>query len=371
MKKGLYLHFDEVSNPKKSGIRNKIEGQLDAFRSAGFETDVIYFYSKKELFLNDQQILRVPSRQLTFRYFIFRKILKICQAKNYAFIYIRYAKSDPYFLSFVKGVNKTKASRTKIFIEFPTFPYDSEMDPKNAVERLIISQDKRYRKKLHLHIDYAVSTVALTEKIFHIPTFRIDNGVDLDKVSIVPHKAMENEIRIIGVANLSRWHAWDRVIKGLHDYVNQGPHRVRVSFRIIGAGKSYPELLSLRDQLKMQEYVEFSGPMMGKDLDLAFDTADLAMGTLGLHRIGLASTSVLKLREYTARGLPTVIGYDEPVISNAEPFILKFPPNDSPLNIGEIVTFYEGMKLSREEIRNYAENHFSWSSVLKPVLEKI
>ncbi len=57
------------------------------------------------------------------------------------------------------------------------------------------------------------------------------------------------------------------------------------------------------------------GPKMGIELDQEFQSADLGMGTLGMHRKGLTSGSVLKLREYTARGIPSVIGYDDAVVS--------------------------------------------------------
>lgn len=368
MPKGLYLHFDEVGNPRKSGIRNKIDGQRLAFSEAGYPTDVIYFMSKKALFFNDRQILRLPSRQLFFRYFIFRRIGQVCRENSYRFIYIRYFKSDRYFLGFLK---KVKSPGTKIFIEFPTFPYDSEMAPKNAVERFMDRQDRRYRTRLHKFVDHAASVVRQPGDILNIPTFGVDNGVDLQKIPVTPSRPLPGEIRIIGVANLSRWHAWDRVIRGLHRYYRDTPAPVRITFRIIGEGSASEELRMLRDELGMQEHVRFTGPRMGADLDREFESADLAMGTLGLHRIGLSSGSVLKLREYTARGLPSVIGYQDAMVTGQEPFIHQVPPDDSPLDMEQLVTFFRGVSLSPMEIRQFASEHFSWTGVLKPVLERI
>ena len=110
---------------------------------------------------------------------------------------------------------------------------------------------------------------------------------------------------------------------------------------------------------------------MGKNLDHEFQTADIAMGSLGMHRIGLSSGSVLKLREYTARGLPSVIGYNDSMISKDEPFLLQIPADESPLNIDQLIIFYQGMKAPSALIRRFAEDHFSWQIVLKPVFERI
>ncbi len=363
MAKGLYLHFDEIANPKKSGIRNKINGQVNAFREAGFETDVICFRSKKELFLNEERIFILPSRQLIFRYFLFRRILKTCLSNHYRFIYIRYLRSDRYFLGFLRRV---KSPETKIFIEFPTFPYDSEMDPKNFVERLMTSQDRRYRTKLHESVDFAVATTKITGQIFNMATLCIDNGVELTKISMIAHRPVYNELRIIGVANLARWHAWDRVIEGLFRYY-QSEQEVLVTFKIVGLGGEYEALKNLSKALQMEAYVHFRGPKMGADLDQEFETADLAMGTLGLHRIGLASTSVLKLREYTARGLPSIIGYDELSISDQEKFVLKIPADETPVNIKDLISFCQNFDIAPQEIRKYAEENFSWRKVFDPV----
>lgn len=368
MKKGLYLHFDNTGTPSKSGILNKVQGMRTAMHTAGFPSDIINFRTQKELQCNEQRVLRLPSRQLFFRWFIFREILRICRRESYHFIYIRYGGSDRYFLAFLK---KIKTSGTKVFIEFPTFPYDGEWSPKNWLERHIIHQDKKFRASLFKHVDFAVSTVLLNTDIFNIPTIRIDNGVDLTKITPAPHTPIPNTIRIIGVANINKWHAWDRVIKGIHLYYQNELREIEIVFRIVGEGPSCEALRQLTEKLDLKDHVLFAGPKTGDDLDKEFENADLAMGTLGLHRIGLASTSVLKLREYTARGLPSVIGYDETVIPTSTAFVHSFPPNDQPLNIEELVSFYTELKVSRQEIRKFAEEHFSWSKVLQAVLEKI
>lgn len=335
---------------------------------AGYPMDIIYFQTKKKLYHGEQLILRTPSRQLFFRFFIFRSILKVCRREAYDFIYIRYARSDRYFLHYLRMLHSLG---TRIFIEFPTYPYDDELDPKNLIEKWMVRQDRIHRDRLHRYADYAVSTVELDEEIFRIPTFRIDNGIDLTEIKLVPHHPLENELRLIGVANLSRWHAWDRVLKGLADYYRDPQVPVTIHFTIIGTGTARASLEELARELKLESRVTFAGPKTGEELDEEFSRADVAVGTLGLHRIGLASTSVLKLREYTARGFPSLIGYREPVVSSKVPFICSFPADDSALDMEKIVRFYRELPVTRSEIRQYAEDHFSWGRVFKPLLEKL
>jgi hypothetical protein len=54
---------------------------------------------------------------------------------------------------------------------------------------------------------------------------------------------------------------------------------------------------------------------------------DLGLGTLALYRKGMREASPLKVREYLAYGLPTVIGYDDTDFLGAEPWFLERLPN--------------------------------------------
>jgi glycosyltransferase involved in cell wall biosynthesis len=368
MKKGLYLHFEEIGDSRKSGIRNKIDGQCDAFTSAGYSIDQVYFKTKKELWFNELMLLRIPSRQLFFRYFVFRKILGIVNSNKYRFIYIRYTSSDSHLLNFLK---KVKLSGVKVFIEFPTFPYDGEVTASNLIENLAIKNDKSYRGRLHRYADYAISTVDLDEMIFNIPTFRMSNGVNTSVLKMANHKPVRNQVRLIGVANISRWHAWDRVIEGLREYYRKEHNGTIVSFRVVGSGNGLELLKSLTEKYDLGEYIQFAGPRTGPELDQEFESADVAIGSLGLHRLGLTHTSVLKLGEYTARGFPSVIAYNDPALKGAMPFICEFPADESPIDIGKLIRFYSDLKIKREDIRQFAEDHLSWSTTMKPLLEKI
>jgi hypothetical protein len=70
---------------------------------------------------------------------------------------------------------------------------------------------------------------------------------------------------------------------------------------------------------------------------------------------------VLKAREYLARGIPFIYGYNDTDLENEKDiaeFVYKVPANDSTINMEQIISFYDKVKQVTdypEKIRNFAE----------------
>jgi hypothetical protein len=124
-------------------------------------------------------------------------------------------------------------------------------------------------------------------------------------------------------------------------------------------------------RLGLDEDVIFAGSKAGQALDEEFKNAHLAIGSLAMHRIGLQKGSVLKLGEYTARGFPVVIAYDDFSLREDVPFVLKIPADDSPVDINRLIEFYDHCRVSPEEIRAYASAHFSWDKKVEKVINAL
>ena len=60
-------------------------------------------------------------------------------------------------------------------------------------------------------------------------------------------------------------------------------------------------------------------------------SADVGIGTLGLHRKSMDEASPLKVREYLAVGLPVLYGYRDPDADDLQPFVLKVA--NTPTNV--------------------------------------
>lgn len=83
--------------------------------------------------------------------------------------------------------------------------------------------------------------------------------------------------------------------------------------------------------------------------------ADVALGTLALHRKGMQQAAPLKVREYLVRGIPTIIGYDDPDLDDDPWFVLKLPNTESNVrdSVGAVRAFVlaaAGRRIERAEI---------------------
>lgn len=367
IQKALYFHFEDIENPQKKGVINKIKGKTDAFINYQITFDFIYFKNKNELFFNESKILQVPSRILFFRNFIFKRAYKKLKNENYIFLYIRYFGSDRYFIKFLKKVKKLGI---KVFLEFPTFPYDGEVRASNFIEKIIIRRDKKFRTKLHNYI-FRVITFANIDEILNISTIKLKNGIDVERLPLSKTEKIKGIFNLIAVANVSRWHAFDRLIFGMKNYFQKSDSEIDVHFKIVGGGNEVKSLIELTNKLGMESKVSFVGPKMEHELDREFEGIHMAVGSLGLHRIGLFESSTLKVREYTARGLPSVIGYKDISINQEATFVIQIPSNESAVDIHELIQFYENLKVTPYEIREYAKKYLTWKIQVKKIIDLI
>jgi hypothetical protein len=71
--------------------------------------------------------------------------------------------------------------------------------------------------------------------------------------------------------------------------------------------------------------VNVHGTLVPEEYDPILRRADVAIGTLGLYKKGMAQACPLKVREYLARGIPTIIGYKDTDFTEPAPFLLQVP----------------------------------------------
>ncbi|AEX85651.1 glycosyltransferase [Marinitoga piezophila KA3] len=362
--KGLYITKEDILNPEMNGVFRKIYGQISAFKKSEINIDFVYFKGSKMVINNDSK--KSYSSKFKRNLSMFSDILKFTDITNYDFLYIRYPFSTKDFISFLK---KIKSYNLKVFVEIPTFPYDDEIH--NFKQKLKLYNDKIYRNFLKKFVDYIV-TYSEHDEILGIKTIKIVNGIDVDKIPVrSPLPKNKNRIDLIGVANVSKWHGYDRLIKGLEEYY-KNKYEKEVYFHIVGEGPELENLKLLTQNLKLDKFVIFHGFKTGKDLDELFNLADVGIGSLGMYRIGLKKGAILKLREYCSRGLPFIYGYDDSDFDSFK-YAFKVPNNSSIIHINEIIDFYEKFK-DRDyinEIRKYAEKNLSWAVKLKPIIEKL
>lgn len=210
-------------------------------------------------------------------------------------------------------------------------------------------------------------TFSNDRKIFNIETIQISNGVDfknvpLKKNSLKSNSLKSNSINLIGVASISHWHGYDRVIEGLKLYLDSDPD-VNVIFNIVGDGNpkvlnDYKEKVS---KYNLTDNVVFHGKLTGNKLNDVFDLSDIGVDALGRHRSKVFYNSSLKGKEYLARGLPIISGVRTELDDmHGFPAYLRIPANDSPVDIYEVKNFFSDIiqsNIDARKIRSFGEKN--------------
>ena len=301
--------------------------------------------------------------------FFYDHLKKLCKEKRYDFVYVRYPFALPSFVSWLRSL-KTFNLACCVIIEVPTYPYRQEM--KTPKQRILLALDDFGKGRLKHHAD-AVVTFFGQDEIFGIRCIKSGNGIDIDRFPVRQPPNNNAEISIITVANIADWHGIDRAIEGLAQASPQT--RSRISLNIVGRGPAEERLRSLLQSRSLESSVHFHGIQMGTALDELFARNDIALGSLGMHRLGLERSSSLKVREYCARGIPFVVASEDPDFPPDWPYALSFPADESPIDFDAIVSFFDTVKRAHpnfaSEMRAYATENLTWVAKLSEVAEMV
>lgn len=364
------MNFGIAAN---SGIKKKVFAQAQAFREHGFEADFLYIEEnsiKVETATNVYE--HKASGKLDYLRYLYGGFLKDFSIEQYDFIYIRHFLTNPLFLRMLHHIKKQKPS-CKIFMEIPTYPYRFEFQDMPLVKRLGLWIDERCVPYFHQYIDRIV-TFSAQGTIAGIPTIRTDNGIDINQFGRVKQASFDGQtLHLLGLANVQRWHGFDRMIEGLRIYYQTNPS-LRVVLHVVGMGSELEPLKELTQKYQLADIVQFHGFVTGPELVKLFETCHLGIGSLGMHRINVADgqTSALKSREYAARGLPFVIAYKDRGFPEGYPFFLELEANEQPIDIQQIVGFYESVRQTpdySEQLHTYARQNLTWKVKLANVVE--
>ena len=120
-----------------------------------------------------------------------------------------------------------------------------------------------------------------------------------------------NNVHILFVGNISRWHGLDRMIYGISDY--RGP--VHIHFHIVGDGDELENLKHLKNPFADSD-IYFHGFLSGTPLAEMFDTCSYCDWKSGNIRNGMKEAASLKVREYCSRGIPFILSNKDPDFSD-------------------------------------------------------
>lgn len=370
----LMIAANDLESSESLGVTKKLKGEYKAFQNLGIDTYFLTFCNDACVVLHgDDKKIVFPKQMNGYvgNIKMYDSAYQICKDYKIDLCYIRYAFADWAVLRMVKRLHKI----AKVCMEIPTYPYDKEAERyTNPVARLNYIQDKRNRNRLHRYVN-RIATFSDDKEIYGIPCININNGIDVESVKYVGDDlAYDNDVTLISVAVMRPIHGYDRVLSGMAKYYqnNENPERI-VRYLIVGNGPDTDHLEQMVHDLNLEPYVEFCGRQSGQALDDLFRRSNLGLAVLAGHREGHDSVSDLKSREYCARGIPFITANEDRAIPDDSIFMKKVPMNEEPLDIDEIIQFFDFIKEHNEIhplCRQYAEENFGWEAQMKRVLDE-
>ena len=374
----LFLVYHGFS--EHSGISKKIHYQVKGLRENGHDVRLCYYgfaenrhrcrYVDNEV-LKDYGTGQIAALRQRIDY---KCIYDYCIREKIEFVYARsFMNAHPWLIRFFKKLRK---AGVKAVTEIPTYPYDQEISAFSRKKRWELKVDQLFRDQLAKEMS-AIVTFSDATEIFGQRTINISNGVDFDSIPLHQFQPTDDALHLIGVAEVHIWHGYDRLIAGIGEYYKKGGKR-NVVFHIVGGvhpnqrykpNAFHPGLQAIIDKYHIQDKVVFHGTLFGEDLTKVFNMCQFAIGSLGRHRSGITVIKTLKNREYATRGIPFIYSEQDSDFDH-QPYVLKAPADESPINIQQIIDFVDHFTMKPENIRKTVEL-LSWKIQMRKVLDEV
>lgn len=170
----------------------------------------------------------------------------------------------------------------------------------------------------------------------------IPNGIELDEPP--PNAAPGDAPRLVFLGTPNQpWHGVDKLVA----LARRAPE-----LRVDVVGYTATQLDALA--APVPENVTVHGRLERVEYERVVAGADVGVGSLALHRIGLSEAAPLKVREYLAAGLPVLVAYDDAdLVGSDDWWILRLPNTEDNLcGSGDAVAAFasavKGRRVPRE-----------------------
>ncbi|MBK8557602.1 MAG: glycosyltransferase [Lewinellaceae bacterium] len=244
----------------------------------------------------------------------------------------------------------------KVQLELPTWPYEAEF--RGWRRWLLLPMDRLCRHFLPGLVDEVLHYGEETH-IWGLPVKQVRNGIDPDLLPALPaHEPNPDCLQLLALGNWSEWHGLDRLLRGMQ-------HAPNWNLTVAGAGPALARYRVLVRELSLETRVQFLPPVSGAELHALLASADLGVGTLGLHRKGVAINQSLKHRLYCLAGLPFFFASPDPSFPPDFPYTLQFAADETDVDMSAVSDFFWKM---RQKNPAYREDLRDFAATLTPVL---
>lgn len=366
--KKVFMYVNFTTYDMTIGISKKIRSEIDTLRIMGYEVwycgyikkGVAIFDPNDKIYVQKQYHI---SNRLYFRlrrFFLIHISSQFLKQEKFDIGYLRWCAFDPPYLKMLKRM-KNKGGATILMESLGYFP--------GIVMHGLNGRYEKFWTVLNQKIAGRYIDLVLTEGNFDSmwgkPAIEFGMGVDVENITKHSYSGKKDEYHFITVANETRYHGYDRLIKSLDRYyMEKASPYIYIHF----VGEISQNTKSLVND-KIKDYIVFHGKLSGEALDYVFAASNIAVGPVAQYRVGGKKDTGLKTKEYFARGIPYFYsGHEEEKLKNFK-YIYQVPDDDSPIDFREIIRFYQSIdvELASKAMREYALNHYSWSGKYQKV----
>ncbi|SFC94425.1 glycosyltransferase [Butyrivibrio sp. YAB3001] len=356
----LYITYGNAI-PLTVGVHKKVNNQVEVFSKyfsnvylmkVAFGIAYLYFEGtviEKRLALDTRTQLECAKEWI--------------REKALHYVYIR--NKPPLEKEVIDFFSAMKNDGVKVLMEFPNYPVETEI-----INRPLLAEDFLNRPYLKDNIKL-VTTFSETNDIYGVPAIVLHNGVSLKEEKQRSVRVRSKEIHLLSVATMMNHHGYERLLETLFKG-KMSDSGYTIKCKLAGEGKEVEKYKSLVHELGLENDVFFCGKKTGKELDDLYAWADIGIGALGMYKCGYDSASPIKTKEYCARGLPFIYGYDDIGFSGEEEYTRRVSNSDEDIDVNVIIDLYEqtvGRQEVIDEMREYTIKYFTWDVVLKPVID--
>ncbi len=353
------------------GISKKIESQIETFKKLGYKvTYSAYLENGIAIFEDKSCIVKKQFNKSKIDYLLRRfRLLSICIAylktNEFDIGFIRWDAIDWHFLRVLSLMHN---NCKKVLMDF--HGYFTEYNGQGIKGKYTKYTTKINGNKLSKYVDYGM-TETHNNSLFGVNTLPMDTGIDITKYKRHSYLGEYDAINMISVANETPYHGYDRIVYGIKEYI-QKDVKTKVHVHLVGnISKSTKKLI---EKFHLQDYFTLHGYKSGKELEDIYNLCNIGIGPLAQHRIGGKEGTGIKTKEYFAIGLPYFYAGQELLVPENYPYILKIESSNEPVDIKQVISFYNGIKNKttiEKEMREFAENKFSWEKILGEALKKM
>ncbi len=201
------------------------------------------------------------------------------------------------------------------------------------------------------------------------------NGVDvksiISKNSLT--KIQNYKINFVCVGSLTNWHGIDRLIISINNF-QKANNLYKFNINLVG---DIDKNLFINNHI-IKEYKEngneiiYHGLKKDEKLSEVIDVSHIAVGSLGLKILNNYDRSELKIREYTAYGIPFIMEANDKEFSNNNNFLFKVNKDDYLIDINKVINWY--INLDPEipiNMRKFAFDNLDYEIKVKELLNEI